>query len=247
MLELKENQRVFLETLRPNPRNYRVHPESQIKILMESLNRFGQARSIVCQAQEDGTYLLVAGHGVFQAARRLGYKQLRADILPKEWSQEMVSGFLLSENKTRDHGYDDLEQMLSLLQEQQTVDLASLGASESEIRALLETVAFAPPEEPKKEILKEQPKEPRKPKVTHYEPVQKTPEPEEEWKPEPFEKIQQIVLIYAQDEYRLAMTILSHIRTKHGLDSTTDSVTYLLNEYATAQGLASLPLEREQA
>ena len=65
------NRVVPLEAIKAHPRNYQQHPESQIAELMASLRRFGQVRSLVVQEQ-DGSYLMVAGHGVMEAARRQG-------------------------------------------------------------------------------------------------------------------------------------------------------------------------------
>ena len=62
------NRVVPLGAIEAHSRNYQQHPESQIAELMASLRRFGQVRSLVVQEQ-DGSYLMVAGHGVMEAAR----------------------------------------------------------------------------------------------------------------------------------------------------------------------------------
>jgi len=146
---LKENHRIALSAVRPNPKNYRVHTETQLRNIASSLTRFGQGRSIVCQEQPDGTYLLVAGHGVFEAARRLGYQELRADLLPASWDDSMVSGYLVADNKLSDAGHDDQEKLLALLREQATIgaDLLSLGTSEQDMARMLEEMAFGGQEE----------------------------------------------------------------------------------------------------
>lgn len=70
-------------SLRPCPRNYRSHPEDQIVHLIESIRRHGFYRNIVIA--RDGTIL--AGHGVVEAARRMGIRQIpviRLDLDPND-------------------------------------------------------------------------------------------------------------------------------------------------------------------
>ena len=63
-----------LAALKPHPQNYNRHSEAQIKRLMESLDRFGQPKEIVIW-----NGLIIAGHGLVEAARRLGLPTLRDD------------------------------------------------------------------------------------------------------------------------------------------------------------------------
>lgn len=58
-----------IDALKPHPRNYRKHPETQIKRLASSVQRFGQVRSVVVQEGGAGRYLIVAGHGFIEAAK----------------------------------------------------------------------------------------------------------------------------------------------------------------------------------
>lgn len=74
---------VLVSELKANPRNYRRHPADQLAHLVESVRRFGVYRNIVCA--KDGT--LLAGHGVLEAARKAGLKQVpvvRLDLGPDE-------------------------------------------------------------------------------------------------------------------------------------------------------------------
>src|SRR5260370_692789 len=58
-----------LEDLAPHPRNYRRHPQEQLLRIAASLLRFGQVRGIVVQHGKASRYLIVAGHGLTEAAR----------------------------------------------------------------------------------------------------------------------------------------------------------------------------------
>jgi DNA modification methylase len=126
--QIKENRIVSLTHLAPHPRNYRRHPESQIAKLTASLHRFGQGRSIVVQDGPE-SLLIVAGHGIVEAARRLGYTELRADILPASWTPEQIEGYLIADNLHWREAIDDEALLATLLHEQQDAgyDLASLG------------------------------------------------------------------------------------------------------------------------
>ena len=139
---LKQNKIVSINDLNPHPRNYRSHPEAQINKLVASLTRFGQGRSIVIQDGPEG-YLIVAGHGIVEAATRLHYKELRADILPANWTSEQVDGYLVADNLHSQDAEDD-ERMLAILLEEQRdagFDLASLGTDEESLRQMLESLA----------------------------------------------------------------------------------------------------------
>lgn len=136
---------VALDGLSPHPRNYRRHPESQVARLEASLARFGQVRSIVVQAGADGRYLLVAGHGLAEAARKQGLHALRADVIPAHWSAQQVEGYLIADNESSRGADDDLTTLAQMLQEQQQAGeaLESLGYSDEELAALLDDLANA--------------------------------------------------------------------------------------------------------
>lgn len=136
---------VALDALTPHPRNYRRHPEQQVARLGASLARFGQVRSIVVQEGADGRYLLVAGHGLAEAARANGYTELRADVIPATWTATQVEAYLIADNETTRGADDDLTQLAAMLEEQRAAGehLESLGYSDEELAALLDDLAQA--------------------------------------------------------------------------------------------------------
>lgn len=72
-----------LETLRPHPRNYKNHPDDQLDHIAASLRENGFYKNVVIA--RDGTIL--AGHGVVQAAKRVGLKRVpvrRLDVNPTD-------------------------------------------------------------------------------------------------------------------------------------------------------------------
>jgi hypothetical protein len=137
--DVKENKLVPLVMLYPHERNYRQHPPAQISRIKSSLERWGQVRSIVVQAHENGTYTIVAGHGVTEAAQQLKWHELRADILPHWWSSAQISGYLVADNNLSADAVDDETLLAELLNEQKNAgfDLASLGTDDEALRQLL--------------------------------------------------------------------------------------------------------------
>lgn len=76
-------EEVAIGDLRPHPRNYRRHPEDQLAHIEASIRSNGFYRNIV--VARDGTIL--AGHGVVEAARRLGIERVpvvRLDVAPDD-------------------------------------------------------------------------------------------------------------------------------------------------------------------
>lgn len=148
MSAIKENRILPIARLVPHPDNYRAHPDEQIAQLAASLARFGQGRSIVVQETGAG-YLIVAGHGVVEAAKQLDYTELRADILPADWTAEQVKGYLIADNELSKNASEDEAGLLALLQEQLEAgfDLASLGSSEDGMATLQLLIEQTTPKE----------------------------------------------------------------------------------------------------
>ena len=66
-------ERVLVSSLKPNPRNTRVHPEKQVALLSKGMREFGFHSPLVID--EDG--MILCGHGRFEAA-----KDLQLDDVP---------------------------------------------------------------------------------------------------------------------------------------------------------------------
>lgn len=135
------NETIPIEQITPHPRNYRKHPDEQVERLQASLARFGQVRSIVVQRGSPGQFLLVAGHGILQAAREQTLETLRADVIPADWTPEQIEGYMVADNQG---GYeDDVRQLATLLQEQRELgyDLSALGQDDGSLDDLLRQIA----------------------------------------------------------------------------------------------------------
>jgi len=127
---------ISLDELTPHPRNYKAHPAAQVERLAASLQAFGQPRTI---AVWRGTIL--AGHGVTQAARHLGWRQIRASVVPDAWTAERAQAYVVADNETQRGAEVDEEALAALIDEaRQTVDLEALGFDEGALEALLASI-----------------------------------------------------------------------------------------------------------
>lgn len=117
--------------------NYNAHPAAQIERLQASLRAFGQVRPIVIRP--NGTIL--AGHGVYLAARELGYASLRCSVVPDDWTEERAIAYLVADNETRRGAEPDTESLAELVElARQEVDLSALGFDEADLQALLDSL-----------------------------------------------------------------------------------------------------------
>lgn len=64
---------VTIASLTPDPANLRLHDERGIAAIAASLKRFGQQKPIVV----DASNVVIAGHGVLEAAKLLGWSKIR--------------------------------------------------------------------------------------------------------------------------------------------------------------------------
>ena len=125
-----------LETLRiqeltPDPKNARKHGAENLKILAESLKKFGQRKPIVIS--ESGQ--VVAGNGTLEAAKKLGWLEIQAVRVPADWSPEMIRAFAIAGNRTAELSEFDrvilTEQLVEL--KEADFDLQALGFTETAV------------------------------------------------------------------------------------------------------------------
>lgn len=125
------NQVVTLADLAPHPRNYNRHSPEQLQRLRLSLKRFGQVRSAVVQALVGGGYVIVAGHGLIEAAKAEGWTEVHADVIPPDWPEFKVLAYMAADNELARMSDPDQEQLAALVKKVQTegdAELASLAA-----------------------------------------------------------------------------------------------------------------------
>jgi ParB-like chromosome segregation protein Spo0J len=88
-------EQVDIGTLKPDPANARKHSKRNLDAIAESLRQFGQQRAAVIRS--DGTVL--AGNGMLDAARALGWTQVSVTVVPDEWTDDQARAYALADNR----------------------------------------------------------------------------------------------------------------------------------------------------
>ena len=138
-------ERVALAAVRPHPRNYQGHPEAEIQHLMQSLLTHGVYRNVVIA--RDGT--LLAGHGVVEAARRLGYTHLTMKRTDYDADEPRALQLLAGDNEIAREAVKNEEALVALLQELSQEDplaLLGTGFDEAALKTLAEQAGLVSPD-----------------------------------------------------------------------------------------------------
>ena len=129
-----------LDWFKGNPENYRAHPDQQLAVLRESLQRFGVFRNVV--ARPDGTIL--AGHGILAAAQAEGLKQFPCVVF--DGTDEEARALMVADNEQARLAEDDADQLSQLLTSLQADGLMDVtGHDDESLARLLEEVAAQHP------------------------------------------------------------------------------------------------------
>ena len=136
-----KNHIVNLDGYRPHPQNYNKHSDAQLAKLQASLSKFGQVRSIVVWRE-----YIIAGHGLTEAAKRLGWKSLRADVLDSEISESVALAYLVADNELARQSDPDQAALAAILDQVKQADaelVTAAGFSEQELAELLAMIGDA--------------------------------------------------------------------------------------------------------
>lgn len=121
-----------LEWFSENPENYRAHPEEQLDVLQQSLERFGVFRNVV--ARPDGTIL--AGHGILRAAQRKGLTEFPTVVF--EGSDAEARALMVADNEQSRLAQDDDNALMALLRSLDDVSATGYTEEEINIEALVD-------------------------------------------------------------------------------------------------------------
>ena len=129
------NQRVKLAEIKTHSRNYNRHPAKQIERIAMSLRKFGQVRSIVVWQNT-----ILAGHGVVEAAKALGWQSIVADVLPDEYPEHLALAYVAADNELSRLSDPDQAALAAILEESMKTDdelLQAIGYEHGELERLL--------------------------------------------------------------------------------------------------------------
>jgi hypothetical protein len=124
---IKELRRVAAGELRPNPRNWRVHPRAQQDALRGLLAEVGYADALLARELPDGSLMLVDGH-------------LRAETTP----DAMVPVLVLDVDETEADKilmtHDPLAAMATASEEHVRTLMAAVQTESTAVRAMLDSI-----------------------------------------------------------------------------------------------------------
>lgn len=141
--EAAESIVIKIDDYQHHPHNYNGHPKEQIRRIQASLDEFGQGRSIVVWRN----YVL-AGHGVYESAKQLGWEYLAARKYPDDWEETKALAYLAADNRLAELGDPDMEALARTLAEIRENDLDLLyavGYTDDEYRDLIEDLTGEKP------------------------------------------------------------------------------------------------------
>jgi DNA modification methylase len=114
-----------IKDLRPDPNNARQHDEKNLKAIQGSLKQFGQRKPIVI----NDSFVIVAGNGTVEAAKRLGWTKIECVQVPGDWTAEQTKAFALADNRTAELAKWDVKVLNAQLLEfvESEFDIEALG------------------------------------------------------------------------------------------------------------------------
>lgn len=118
-------------------RNARRHPDINMSAIKGSLQTFGQMKPIVANVR-GGKPVVIAGNGTLDAARSLGWSHIA--VIQVNVSEATASAFALADNRTAelaDWDNANLAAILMELEQDDVVDLASIGFDDDFVRGVL--------------------------------------------------------------------------------------------------------------
>jgi hypothetical protein len=130
---------VPIEDLREDPDNVRVHDERSVSALAMALQEFGQQKPIV--ALEDGT--VIAGNGVFMAAKRIGAKKI---AVVRFADPAKARAFAIADNRMSELSRFDEEALSRAVNDLQLAGYGTdaLGFDAEEVSRLIASVITVP-------------------------------------------------------------------------------------------------------
>ena len=126
--ELKRST-VEVDSLIPDPENLNHHPEYSYKVLMSSLQRFGQHKPIVVHKG-----VVICGNGLLEAAKRIGWSHVAVSTF--SGTDREAKALAVADNKSPENSYfedgamDVIEELLSEFSPEELGGFASVDLSD---------------------------------------------------------------------------------------------------------------------
>lgn len=142
-----------VDAIKPYDRNPRKHSDSQVEQICASIQEFGFTNPLLIDTEKG----ILAGHGRYMAAKRLGLNEIPVIVLDG-FTERQKQAYIIADNKIALEATWDEDLLAREMQALQAndFDLSLTGFSDAEINSLLEAcieeieLQDTPPEEGKK-------------------------------------------------------------------------------------------------
>ncbi len=133
---------VQVESLHPDPANVRRHSPRNIAAIKASLQRFGQQKPIVVDAQG----VIRAGNGAFEAARQLGWRRIQ--VIRTDLSGPDAIAYAIADNRSAELAQWDPPALVEQIAALEAPLQVAAGFADDEVKTLLDAVEQRGPDLP---------------------------------------------------------------------------------------------------
>ncbi len=133
---------VQVESLHPDPANVRRHSPRNIAAIKASLQRFGQQKPIVVDAQG----VIRAGNGAFEAARQLGWRRIQ--VIRTDLSGPDAIAYAIADNRSAELAQWDPPALAEQIAALEAPLQVAAGFADDEVKTLLDAVEQRGPDLP---------------------------------------------------------------------------------------------------
>lgn len=134
-----------IENLKPYRNNAKLHPPEQVELIAKSLERFGFNQAIVIDKNDE----IVAGHGRYLAAMKLGMKEVPVVRL-EGLTQKEINAYRMIDNQLNAISGQDMEMVKEEWEEINDQDLFEISGYDADMMIDVEDKDDEVPETPEK-------------------------------------------------------------------------------------------------
>lgn len=131
-----EIEDVSIDEVRPNPNHSRIHSDAQICKLVASIKKYGLVAPLVV----DGNCMIIAGHGVWQAAKKLSLATIPV-VRITDLSMSQVSALSIFLNRVAEDSTWDREQLAvvfnQIIMDEPELEITETGFETAEIDQII--------------------------------------------------------------------------------------------------------------
>lgn len=129
----KEFKRLKMEEVFEHPQNVRIHTKRNLTVLKNSLSQWGQYRPILVQKS---TNYIIAGNGLYQAAKSLGWEEIDCNLIDVD--DDQAKSILIMDNRSNELSENDEKNLLDMLQNMEKDMLDLTGYDDHELDKMLQ-------------------------------------------------------------------------------------------------------------